>query len=450
MFLYHPTPESPVKKITVIASILWLVAIVWLHTIDRSDFNSLWAVYSIAFASYAWLVFSKNGIGIYYGFGLAVLARIASLFFEPLLSNDFYRYIWDGMMMYEGIHPMAYTPSYVMDHPEILSASEHLFSLLNSPDYFSVYPPIAQWMFHLSYSINGLHIEGHILFYKSLLICTDALIVYFLYRLLSVKNLPVDRVLWFALNPLIILEYTGNLHFDGLMIAGLLGAVLLSEKKTVLWSSVLMAASVLSKMVTLILIPFMPQKLYWKNITVFSVLSVGITVLVFIWSFDANTGWIDSVRLWFTSFEFNASFYYLVRGAGYLVKGYNAIEIIGPILLSITLVGIGILWWKYIRKTDADWAQAMLFVMTLYFLMSTTVHPWYIGLLVALSVVSRKIYPFVWSYLIFLSYSHYDGGGFAENYSLIATEYILLVIWMFVEWRWGKYRNTPGVDPIIR
>lgn len=82
--------------------------------------------------------------------------------------------------------------------------------------------------------------------------------------------------------------------------------------------------------------------------------------------------------------------------------------------------------------------QAMLFVLTLYFLMSTTVHPWYLVMLVALSVLSLHVYPIIWSYLVFLSYSHYQGGSFAENYYLIGLEYLLLFGWMWWESKWVK------------
>lgn len=145
-------------------------------------------------------------------------------------------------------------------------------------------------------------------------------------------------------------------------------------------------------------------------------------------------GW-TSVRLWFHSFEFNASIYYLIRGLGYLFEGYNIIQKAGPILAMITLAGIGMIWLIYIRKPSLDWATAMLSVLTMYFLMSTTVHPWYLGTLLALSVISLHLYPVVWTCLVFLSYSHYQGGGFEENFLLIATEYILLFTWMVWEWR---------------
>ncbi len=432
-----------------LACVVWLVTTTWLQCISRSDFYSLWSIYALAFATYAWLIFKPSSISLKQGLMLAFIARIASLFFEPLLSDDYYRFIWDGMLMHEGVHPMAYTPAYLMQHPEITTVNEFLYSQLNSQNYFSVYPPVAQWIFRLSYEINGMHIGGHVIFYKVLLIATDVVISYLLYELLLSKKQPTQGVLWYALNPLILLEFTGNLHMDGIMIAGLLGAVYLSDKKSMRWSSVLMAFSVLSKMLTLILIPFMPHRLYWKKMILFSILSLSLSMLIFYASFGSQTGWMESVRLWFVSFEFNASVYYLARELGYWITGYNTIEKTGPILAIITLCGIGLYWIRYIWNHTVDWSTAMLFVLTFYFFMATTVHPWYLASLLCLGILSMRIYPLIWTFLVFISYSHYMDGGFQENYFLIAMEYILLGAWILWEWQTRKrqakiYSTSPA------
>jgi hypothetical protein len=214
--------------------------------------------------------------------------------------------------------------------------------------------------------------------------------------------------------------------------------VALSGQKNILWSSLMMTLSIVSKMLTLVLIPFMPRKLYWGKVSLFAVFSLLMSIIIFWYSFGGHSGWIESVKLWFNNFEFNASIYYIIRGIGYLLEGYNIIQKAGPTLALITMAGIGIIWWFYIRKPSFGWATAMLSVLTVYFLMSTTVHPWYLGTLLALSVISLHRYPVVWTCLVFLSYSHYQGGEKAENYWLIATEYILLFSWMILEWRLGK------------
>ncbi len=424
------------KSFTWLASLLWMALLIWVLTISRADFVLLWSSYSICFAAYAWLIFSRHAITLQYGIGIAVIARLATLFFEPHLSDDYYRFIWDGMIMHQGVHPMLYTPSFLMQHPEIANVPESLFTLLNSKDYFSVYPPLAQWIYLLSYKINGLNLHGHVLFYKLLLILVDIVIFFLLFQLLKKKNLPSVQVLWYALNPLVIVEFTGNLHMDGLMIAGLLGAILLTNNKQVWWSSFLMSLSIASKLLTLILIPFMPKGMYWKRMILFSTLTLTCSTIIFWLSFGDNTRWLDSVQLWFTSFEFNASIYYVIRYFGYLIVGYNAIGSIGPTLALVTLVAIVLIWWLYVFKNKFDWPQAMLFMLTIYFIMSTTVHPWYLSMLVALSVVSLHVYPLIWSYLIFLSYSHYQGGHFEEKYLLIGLEYLLLFSWMWWESKW--------------
>lgn len=426
------------KPLSTILALIWIVAMAILFSIPRSDFSQLWSTYSIAFAAYTFIVFSRQKVSLRTGLWMAVIIRLASLWFEPLLSDDYFRFIWDGMVSQAGIHPMAYTPQFLVDHPGIVEVDMSLFANLNSPEYYSVYPPVTQWLFRLSYWINGLYIPGHILFYKGLLIFTDAVICVLIYSLLKRKNLPQAHILWYALNPLIILEFAGNLHMDGLMIAGLLGAVWLSEKKNIAGGSASMVLSICTKMTTLLLIPFMPRDMYWKKIIVFSLFSSAGVLFVFGMVFGQHTGWLDSVALWFTSFEFNASFYYLARSIGYWMKGYNVIAQLGPLMALLSLCALVIIWIRYLQDKISDWSTAMLMVMTIYYLLGTTVHPWYIGLVLTLGILSGRIFPVAWTYLVMLSYSHYHAGHFQENYWLIGMEYLLLFICMTAGYYWQK------------
>jgi hypothetical protein len=42
--------------------------------------------------------------------GAALLFRLLLLFAVPALSDDFYRFLWDGRLSLEGINPFLYTP----------------------------------------------------------------------------------------------------------------------------------------------------------------------------------------------------------------------------------------------------------------------------------------------------------------------------------------------------
>jgi hypothetical protein len=101
----------------------------------------------------------------------------------------------------------------------------------------------------------------------------------------------------------------------------------------------------------------------------------------------------------------------------------------------LSFVMIAITWIFYQKKKNLHWSAAMVYVLTIYFLMTTTLHPWYLGTVLALSVISGHYYPIIWTYVVFLSYSHYANGGFSEKYIFIWIEYCLLFIWMFMELR---------------
>lgn len=422
-------------------AVQWLVSLIWMAGIigvlitPRPEFYTLWSYYSLAFASYAWLILKEKPIAFTHGLMLAFVCRVISFFFDPQLSDDYFRFIWDGMVMHEGFNPAAHTPTALLKIIPINDVQQSLYALLNSKAYFSVYPPVTQLCFYLSYAVNHLNIDGHVIFFKALLLLCDAVIIFLLGVLLKKTNQPVDRLLLYGLNPLIVIEYCGNLHMDGLMIMGLLGAIVLSERRNLFPSALMMAFSLSSKLFSAIAMPFMPRSMYWKKIIVWSMITFLLVALLFLVFFRVHTGWIQSVALWFQSFEFNSSLYYLVREIHSSIKGYDNIQFIGPVMAILTMLMIGLIWLIYLRKKQMHWSNAMVIVLTIYLLMSTTVHPWYLGTLFTLSIISGHRYPLLWTYLVFLSYSHYQGGGFRENYLFIGMEYFLLFIWIGIEIR---------------
>ena len=420
------------KYVTWLFALLWLTSLFYLHHISRSRFNLLWSVYSIAFIAYLFLVL-KSTLTLKQGIVLAIILRLSLFFSPPLLSDDYYRFIWDGAVAHAGINPSTYTPREISTHQEWLQAPEGFFEKLNSPDYYTVYPPMAQGFFHLSFLINGWNIEGHIVWIRTIVMVADFFILWLLWLLLKQKHLSEKKILLYGLNPLIILEFSGNVHFDGLMILGLLVALYFAMNKNYAASGLSIAISVLFKMLTLPLIPFLGKELEWRRRILFGTLILLIIIIGFTWSFGTDLHWTQSIALWFNHFEFNASMYYLLRAIGFAVKGYNSIVIIGPCL--IILIAMSYFWilYRYYQGKILTPDKAMLFFLTIYFLLSTTVHPWYISSLLVLGILTGYSFPIVWTYLVFLSYSHYEGGLSNEQYPIIATEYILLSVFMIWE-----------------
>ena len=200
----------------------------------------------------------------------------------------------------------------------------------------------------------------------------------------------------------------------------LLATWLLVEKQWV-GSAGVLALSIGTKLLPLLLLPLIVRHLGWKKGTWYALLTGACTAALFapFASLELVRNVFSSLNLYFQKFEFNASVYYLLRTIGYWTRGYNAIERIG-FWLSVT-TALSVLWIAFRWRTSIS--IQFIATLTLYFALATTVHPWYITTLVAASVFTRFRYPLVWSALIPLSYYTYSSQPYQENLWLTAVEY---------------------------
>jgi hypothetical protein len=255
-------------------------------------------------------------------------------------------------------------------------------------------------------------------------------------------------VLLYAFNPLVIIELVGNIHFEGLMIWGIIAAyyTLLKLPKNAALNLVKAAGaltvSIYVKLIPVIIVPLLWRRLGWQKFFALSGLIAGIMTLLalpFFLSFSGN-GPTDSLDLYFHTFEFNAGLYYVLRWFGYMWKGYNMIATIGTLTSLVTLVLLSALFLLERQTQIKDWPRAALIGLTIYFLFASIVHPWYICGLVALTPFTRFRYPIIWSALAFLSYSAYRIEPVQESLILITVEYIT-VIGLFL-WELVANRNA--------
>lgn len=375
---------------------------------------------------------------------VAFLSRAIFIFAIPNLSQDFYRFIWDGRMILEGLNPYLYTPESFMitNGPFPVNQAQELYTGMGelNGSHFTNYPPLNQLCFVLASLVSSQHILGAVITLKLIIIAADFGTFFFGKRLLKHLNIPVKQLFWYLLNPFIIIELTGNLHFEGLMIFFLVWSVYLLHVNKWKWAGVVFALSVSVKLIPLLFLPLllfyfvsasksMKQALI-KSIGFYSI--VGLTTLLLFapfFSLEFINNYTQTIALWFNNFEFNASIYYLAREIGYWFTGYNQIAIIGKILpLFVVLFVIGLTFFRR-KLTTEKLIVHMLFAFSIYLFLSTTVHPWYIATLLILSVFTRYKFPLVWSFIIILSYLAYNNlnsADKAENLAVIALEYTVV------------------------
>ena len=418
--------KEPVIAITVLfLGLLYLLG----FEIERHEFVSLGACFVGLFCIYFLVCFSKTRFTMKHGLLLALVARLVLLPAYPALSDDVHRFLWDGLLSLNGISPYAFTPeSLVNALPS--NMSYELYDALNSKTYYSVYPPLSQWIFALTAYLSAGHIIGFTIIMKGIFIITEVGIVYFLFQLLDKFNIDRHKVLLYALNPLVIMEGVGNLHFELIMGLFVLALLHFLVQRKWLIMTLLFSASIAIKMVSAILWPFLIPWLGFKRWLVYScVLGFGVVFLFFpLWNLAFLQHFTESLDLYFRTFEFNASIYYVVRIIGTLIKGYNPIAFIGPFLSIVSFICI--LWLVYRNKKKSLHINLSLFTLAfiIYLLFSTTIHPWYLMLPILISPLLSFRFVLVWSSLIWLSYYAYSIEEVHESMVILLIEYAGLCI----------------------
>ncbi len=172
--------------------------------------------------------------------GLGIALRAYVLLFDPFLSSDIYRYVWDGRVQAAGINPYRYVPA---DAALAFLRDRAIFPHINRADTaVTIYPPVAQLFFLIVTRIG----ESVTIMRLALLGC-EAVIVVLIMLLLRRMNLPLTRVVAYIWHPLPLWEIASSGHVDALMIALMMLGLWLALSGHALRGAVAIALSVLVK-----------------------------------------------------------------------------------------------------------------------------------------------------------------------------------------------------------
>ena len=428
-----PTNFKTFLKLHRVSLILAVLSFVFYYTfayhLQRTDFVKLLTLFvALFFFCFKLIQFEK--LNFRFLLGLGIIFRLVFLFIEPNLSQDFYRFIWDGHLVANGDNPYLYTPDDLMKNMvSIIPNADVLYEGMGSLSarHYSNYPPLNQLLFALAAFIGGKSMFGSLLVLRSTIILADIGVFYFGRRLLKNLNKSPHLIFWYFLNPLVIVELTGNLHFEGVMLFFfILSMFLLSINK---WkvAAVVMACSISVKLVPLLFLPLFFKYLGWKKSIVFYSI-IGITSVVLFLPFNTPEfidNYTKTISLWFSNFEFNSSIYNIAKKIAihFDAKPWEFIKEYGKITPILTIATVALFTFLP-KKYDLNrvlWS--MMWVMTIYYFISTTVHPWYPIFLVLLSIFTTYRYAIIWSAAIVLSYFAYSQTDFNENLWLLAIEY---------------------------
>lgn len=364
----------------------WLSVASWGHTeVPLSLFGVLFGTAWAALAALLLLhrPFPKEKLRLLVGW--ALLFRVIGLVGEPLLEDDHYRYLWDGRVFAIESSPYGSPPLRYFGDPEIPERFQEILSEINHPDLPTIYGPVCQYAFLLSYWMA----PGEVFPLKAILILSDLATLWLLAGLTS----PVGLLLY-AWNPLLIKETAFTAHPDSLAVFFMVAALALRRRGRVSAASVLAALAVGTRLHALILVPFLLVGMARsRRAWLLFAGTLGALYLPFLLGGDGEIGLGEFARYW----EFNSF------GYGLLVATVPP-WIARPTAGILFLFGYGWLFLRWRRSGSTsipgEWVYGLLFFL------SPVVNPWYLLWLLPFVAIRPSIWGIAAMAAVGLSYVH--------------------------------------------
>ena len=354
----------------------------------------------------------------------AVVFRLVLLVLPPSLSDDSYRYVWDGLVQAHEINPYRYTPE---DSALAALHAEPIYRRLNSASYFTVYPPFSQGIFAfgaLFYDYGWVYSHYAI---KLIFVLMELVAVFLVARMVEAR-----WIMLYAWNPLVLLETAGQAHTESALLLLLALTVYWSHKRRCRWASVALALAGWVKLYPFVLFPFLWRRFKWQAVWP-GALVAALLALPYAAPYVAGNV-SGSLDLYARFFEFNAGFYYGVKKIFFIVTGADWSKQIGPALRLCFLAGLPVLY-LLDRKFKWPLARAFLITIGLYLVLATTVHPWYLlSLFLLAAMLEKAAWHWYWLGLVSIgTYLLYVGGPY----------------WFFVlaGWEEGFFWQFGGMPP---
>ena len=409
----------------------------------------------------------------------AVVFRLTLLLSSPpSLSDDVYRYIWDGRLLNSAVNPYAH----VVDSPALDYLDSPQRRQVNNAWMASPYLPASQVLFATVYRVA----PDNPLAFQVTALLLDLLTGWLVVDMLRRLYLPRARVLLYLWNPLVVVEFAHGAHVDALMICLMMLSLwaLVVERQSgsgsrawirQLVSPVALAAATLTKGIPALLLSVVIWPWRWRRALIYVALIVAVLLPV---GLDAGfglfgerdgEGLFGALRIYGARWNYNSGFYHWLEVvvSGYRTPGAVPPEVVGeaPIraakaiaAMLLTVVLAVTAWWARRCHDALGLVRSAMVPLGAYLVLTTTVHPWYVAIVVPLLAFllrregegperDRLIWPWIYlSVVVSLSYLTYlDPANLREYDWVRMVEYLpfyALLIWS----AWSTRKSTSSVS----
>jgi alpha-1,6-mannosyltransferase len=279
----------------------------------------------------------------------AVLFRVVLLPAPSTLSDDVYRYQWDGRVQRAHLNPYVVFPN--AEGLEWLQNPEHPEP--PGEETPTIYPPLAEFAYRLIETVPG---------YKRVSTMLDLASAGLLMLLLGAMKQPLHRVLAYTWNPAVLISFAMSGHFDSLAIVTLLTAHFFLVRNRPALSMAALALSFLSKFFPVLLLLTFLKRVRLAHVGIFVVLVFACYVPFL------GAGWhlFDGAGNYARDWVNNSSLFSLLQ---FVAESRAGAELVA-VLIVIATIG-------YLAKNRATPLWSSLVLTGGVLLVSPTAYPWY-------------------------------------------------------------------------
>ncbi|MBS13181.1 MAG: hypothetical protein CME19_16425 [Gemmatimonadetes bacterium] len=375
--------------------------------------------------------------------GAGCLFRATLLLTEPTLSDDIYRYLWDGTVSLAGINPYLLPPS----SPDLSGLAPELLSRVNHSHLPTIYPPLAQAFFAVSVWVSP---ETWTI---RLGLCVAELVtVAFLIGLARSYDLSPTVAIVYFWNPLVLVEGAGQGHIDVLSVSLLVVALLYARGHGYGRAAVAFALSGLTKLLPMVLLPA-----FWRwaavaeadgrNVLVAAfttravlvpVVGLGVFVLGYVPYMDVGWQVLGSLSTYASTWSFNGAAYDILTRAG-LDEVLTRMVLACVFGLAVVVVSI--------RKIPP--IQGAYVVIGTFLVVTPTLHPWYVVWIVPFLCFYGNVGWIAGSGLVVASYEvlvDYRGADIWEPTAWVKYGILLAALGIWWGSQWMSKRKGASLD----
>jgi hypothetical protein len=336
---------------------------------------------------------------------VGIISRIILVPTVPILEDDFNRYLWDGAVTANGYNPYKYAPKDLFNPSQSSgNTTTELYSLgkesgkvikrINHPHIRTIYPPVAQGVFVLTYIIKPWSVP----LWKTIILFLDILVLVLLFILIKKLGLNRNLIIIYWWNPILLHEFYSAGHMDIIMYPLILGAIIFYIDKKFIAASNLFALSFGVKVWPIVFIPFVLKRIFKdKRKFLLAITSSGLIILllafpVILTKLDDSLGFVTYSKNWTN----NEAFFQLVNVMVKSAIKFLDIHYYCSLCATRWLILLG--YFTFIiyllnKKIDNNrqFVYLLFLTVSVLYLISPTQFPWYYTWILPLLVVIPRL-----------------------------------------------------------